>query len=313
MNNFRKENRIFSKKTILTLFAITALCVSVSAQRQIKAPNEFSIFGGGAYTFIYFQQPFDGVHGISSKGFGADLGVSFTAFAGKYVGFHIGLGMGTYNIKALVDSFTFVTPNYASAPNLFGDDQPYDLYTTLSGYKEKHTIYFLTIPLMLQFQTVPKSKSAYYSGIKKSFYAMTGVKLNFLIKKQYEVEIEELKNIAHFTQLDNWAGTQIFAGLGRFKGNTSYGQHEIFMPVFTFEAGIKWFISNNANLYTGAYFDCGLNDPTKSIRKPASNYTSENKLADLSLLEFYNNSFLMGVGIKLRLAFFNSSKYVPCR
>ena len=304
----------FRKKIIVIWVVISARTVSVSAQRPIKVPNEFSIFGGGGYSFNYYQKPLRGVHGISSKGFNADLGAGFTAFAGKNIGFHIGLGIGMYQLNAHVDSFTFVTPDYGIAPNLFGADQPYDLYTTLSGYKEKHTIYFLTIPLMLQFQTMPpKSKSAYHSGVKKSFYAMTGVKLNFLIKKQYDVEIEELKNMAYFTQLDNWAGTQIFAGLGHFKGSSSNSQHKIFMPVFTFEAGIKWYIAKKVNLYTGAYFDCGLNDPTKDGRKPANNFTSENNLADLSLLEFYNNSFLMGVGIKLRLAFFNPAKCWPCR
>ena len=142
---------------------------------------------------------------------------------------------------------------------------------------------------------------------------MTGVKLNFLIKKQHEVEIEELKNMAYFTQLDNWAGTQIFAGLGHFKGSTSDGKHKIFMPVFTIEAGVKWYLSNKVNLYTGAYFDCALNDPTKESRKPANDFTSEDNFTDLSLLEFYNKSVLMGVGIKLRFAFFNPAKCWPCR
>jgi hypothetical protein len=127
----------------------------LSAQIQKKAPIEFSIFGGGSYSFIYYKQMISESHGGFSKGFGADLGASFTGFVSKHFGFHVGLGFGIYNINALVDSFTFVTPHHADAPSLFGDDQPYDLYTTLSKYDEKHRVYFLTIPVMLQFQTAP--------------------------------------------------------------------------------------------------------------------------------------------------------------
>jgi len=306
MKNFRKENRIFSKKITMILFAISTLCISASAQMRTKVSNEFSIFGGCAYSFTYYQQALRSVHGISSKGFNADLGASFTAFAGNHVGFHIGFGFGMYQVNALVDSFTFVSPDYDVAPNQFGADQPYDLYTTLSNYKEKHTIYFLTIPLMLQFQTMPKS--AHKSGIKKCFFAMAGVNLNFLIKKQCEMEIQELKNMAYFTQLDNWATTQIFAGLGRFKGNTSNIRYNNFMPVFSFETGVKWCLSNKINLYTGAFFDCGLNDPTKKYRTPVNNYTSVENLANITLIDFYDSSFLMSVGIKLRLSFIIRAK-----
>jgi len=270
-----------------------------------KAPNELSVFGGGGYSFLFYHPALSGVHGISSKGFGADLGGSFTAFSGKYVGFHIGLGFGINNINVLVDSFTFVTPNFY-APNLFGDNQPYDLHTNLSGYNEKYRTYFLTIPVMLQFQTTPKR--VHRDGINKCFYAMTGVKLNILIKRQYEMEVKELQNMAYFTQLGNWAGTQTFANLGHFKGSTSNGQQKNFMPVFTFEAGIKWYSTNKMNFYTGVYFDCALSDPTKDNKVPFNNYISEEDFQKPSLLKYSNRANVMTVGIKLRLAFFDPKK-----
>ena len=317
MKNLKKENRIFSKKNILVLFAISILCVSVNAQSQTKAPNEFSIFCGGSYSFFNYQKPLSGVHGISSTGFSADLGISYTAFVGKHIGFHIGLGAGMYNVSALIDSFTFVTPNceipamFGLPPDLYGTGQPYDLYTTLSGYDEKHSVYFISIPVMLLFQTMPTRP--HKSGIMKNFYLMTGVKLNIPIKMEYDIEIKELKNIAHFTQLDNWAGTQNFADLGRFKGNTATGKLKNAMLVFAFEAGVKWYSSKKIIIYTGGYFDCSLTDISKKNRKPVNDFISEESMANISLLEFYNKSFLMGVGIKLRLSFINPSTVLPCR
>jgi hypothetical protein len=311
MKNLTKENRNFLQKIGTMLFIISAISVSVSAQRQQKAPDEFSIFGGADYSFMYYQSPLSGAQNLSSKGFGANLGASFTAFAGKYVGFHIGLGFSMYQVETRVDSFTFVTPHFDDAPNLFGNDQPYDLYTNLSGYYEKHSVYFLSIPVMIQFQTMPKNLQR--GGSNASFYAMTGVKVNIPIKRQYEVEVKELRNMAYFTQLGNWAGTQEFAGLGRFKGNISNGIFKNIMFVFTVEAGLKWHPSDKTILYVGAYFDCGLNDPTKKYRKPAGDYILPERLTSLTLLEFYDNNYLMGVGIKLRLAFINPAKCLPCR
>jgi hypothetical protein len=311
MKNFTKNNRNFLPKIIMLSFVMLALSVSASAQRRTKMPKEFSIFGGGNYAFVYHQKVLSGVYGVSSNGFGADLGVGFTAFAGKHIGFHFGLGVGMNNVKTLVDSITFVSPNFANAPSLFGDEQPYDLYTNLSGYDEKQHTYFLTIPVLLQFQTLPQR--SHRAGVGKSFYAMAGVKLNILLKKQYEVEVQELKNMAYFTQLENWAGTQRFAGLGRFVGNTANGRFKTIMPVFTFEAGMKWELSKKINLYTGAYFDCSLTDPTKNSRISVNKYTSAENLAELSLLDFYDKSFSMGVGIKLRLAFVKTPICFPCR
>ena len=311
MKNFRKENGNFSKTIIVLLFAINAIGVSVSAQMRIKSSTEFSIYGGGGYSFFHYKSVRSGVHGISSNGFCANLGASFTGFFSENFGYHVGLGFGMYAINILADSITFITPDFDNASSLYGKDQPYDLYTTLSGYKEKQNIYFLTIPVILHFQTTPATSQK--SDIRKSFYAMVGAKLNILIKSQYTVEVKELKNVAYFTQLGNWAGTQKFAGLGRFKGNSSNGIFTNIMPVFTCEAGIKWYSSNKMNYYIGAYFDCGLSDPTKNDRKPVNNYISVERLADLSLLEFYKKSFLMEFGVKLRLAFIYYPKCLPCR
>jgi hypothetical protein len=61
----------------------------------------------------------------------------------------------------------------------------------------------------------------------------------------------------------------------------------------------------------GAYFDCSLTDPTKTSREPVNNYISDKHLVNLSLLDFYNKSFSMGVGIKLRLAFVKTPICLP--
>jgi len=296
MKKFKIENRNFPKQLMAIVFIISALSVSA------KTPNELSIYGGGGYSFFYYQSALSGVHGISSKGFGGDLGFGFTGFVSKQIGFHVGLGIGMYNVKGMVDSLTFFTPDYDYAVNpLNGEEHLYDLYTNLSDYDEKHRMFFISVPLMLQFQTQKNPWNR--AGVEKVFYAMAGVKLNFLIQDPYEAEVKKLKNLAHFTVIDNWAGTQEFVELGRLKGNASKGQIKSIMPIFTFEAGIKWHFSKKLILYSGAYFDCGLNDPTKENRGKFNNYTSRDDLKDLSLLKFSKNANLMSAGVKFRLSF----------
>ena len=285
------------KRIMLILFTISALSVSA------KTPNEFGIYGAGGYTFFY-QSKLNDVHGVSSGGFGGDLGVSFTGFFTEQFGFHIGLGVGIYNVKNVVDSFAFVTPDYGYElnPLVEGEKHYYDLYTGLYGYSEKHTMFFITIPLMLQFQTPHRLRSS----VERGFYASAGVKLNYLINTQYDVGVETFKNVAHFKEIDNWGGTQEFAGFGRFKGNTSSGKLGNFIPLLSLETGIKWCFPHRFILYTGVFFEYGLNDLTKNDRDDFNNYTSKNDFETLSLLKFSDKTNIMSAGIKLRLAFVNN-------
>jgi hypothetical protein len=55
-------------------------------------------------------------------------------------------------------------------------------------------------------------------------------------------------------------------------------------------------------LYTGMFFDYGLNDPTKKNRKSPSDYTDPT-INDMQLLQFSDRIHLFTFGIKLRLAF----------
>jgi hypothetical protein len=270
----------------------------VSAQ---KTPNEFSLYGGGGLSFFAYQLPMSKVFSI---GYHGDIGLGFTGFVSQQCGFHIGAGFGLFRVKSNVDDLLTFTPNLIDA-----HEYPYELYTTLSGYSEIHKTMFLSVPVMFQFQTKEKQSKDW----KKGFYAMTGAKLLVLFNRSYYSQIATFANAAYYPEFDNWTATQMFVGLGKFSGKDADGKIEIgLIAMFTFEAGIKWRIGEKCYLYTGAYFDCGLNDPTKNNRKPVSNYIAVEHLVDFSLLDFYNKSFLMGTGLKVRLAFHKIPEKMPC-
>jgi hypothetical protein len=291
----RKINIVF---LIFILFNVNSL--DIFAQRE---PVEFSIFGGGGLSFFGYQTP---LNKVSSIGYNFDIGVGFTGFVSQMCGFHVGVGLGAFNVKANAGDFKIFMPGLTDI-----NDYPYELNTTLIKYSETHKTMFLNIPLMFQFQT----KQGRTRGDTKRFYAMAGAKLLMLFNRTADVRITTIYNAAYYPEFDNWAATQKFAGLGEFSGKKSNEKLKVdFLPMFAFETGIKWYLGKTIILYTGVYFDCGLTDPTKNNRKPVNEY---NAMEQPQLLAFYKKSFLMDTGIKLRLAFYKPSqkmshKKLPC-
>jgi hypothetical protein len=313
MKIMKRKNGNLSIKLIAILFAMSALHVSA------KNPYEFSIHAGGGYSFCSYRLPSNttftigsveeylppqvglySVNGVSSSGSGEDLGIGFTGFINPYVGLHVGLGIGLLNVNVTVDSLKTLT----SGLNDKEIGKKYDLYSELSGYKEKQRTFSLSIPFMLQFQSIENPSSwRRRTDLKNGFYVRAGFKLNILLGNAYETEVSTLRNTGYFPEEANWAGTQEFAGFGTFKGISTKGNFGFIHAILVLEAGMKWHIADDMFIYTGAYFDYGLNDPAKSNRSSTNDYTSKESLLDFSLLEFAEKTHLMTVGIKVQLAF----------
>ena len=326
----QRKNRNLSVKLMALLFAMSALQVSA------KNPHEFSIFGSGGYSFFSYRKSnamvqvpvlsgnpppkYKDTYGnqravgnVSSAGSAEDIGVGFTGFLTSQFGLHVGLGIALHNVGVKVDKLnTFSTETYEDENKKYTKNR----FSSLFDYRETYRTFSLTVPLMLQFQTMEQTSSTWRhkktSDAKLGFYGMAGAKVNVLISNNYESKVVELYNAAHIVELDNWADTQKVDELGKFKGNSSKGSVGFVQAFLAAEAGIKWRVSSNMFLYTGAFFDYALNDPTKNIRKPTSDYTTEESLTNLALLEISDRANLMVIGVKLRLAFIKYSDQLSC-
>jgi len=167
--------------------------------------------------------------------------------------------------------------------------------------------------LMVQFQTTSNMPTQRKKGAKPQFYAMAGPKMLVLFNNNYEAKLKSLYNAAYYPEFDNWADTQIFAGLSSFNGNKVGGKFKLnILVMLAFEAGVKWHIGKKTALYTGAFFDCGLNDNSKTVRKPFEHYIYAENLKDFTLLKFTNKINLMTIGVRVRLAFSPSKKETGC-
>jgi hypothetical protein len=145
------------------------------------------------------------------------------------------------------------------------------------------------------------------------FYALAGVKALLQFKYDYTCELPSINNTAYYPEFDNWIYSLPILGLGDFRGNITNGKLNFgFMAMFAFETGIKWRVGKNAFLYTGIFYDCGLNEPTKKARSPYNNDIIFEKSDENTLLSFADRLHLMAVGLKLRLAFFKVQTCIPC-
>jgi hypothetical protein len=291
-----------------------------------KAPHEFSVYAcGGVSTYSFHPRAVNYTESLgyatdfgsqfhqstrkenSSIGFSSDFGFGFTGFLSQQIGIHTSAGFGLLNVKSKR------TLSYVKEGIMIDiHDRFYELHTKLENYTEIHKTLFVSIPLMLQFQTKQKQYWNWTRTQKAGFYAQAGVKVHFLFGNKYEVNVDSLFNAGYYFDFNNWAATQKFAeyGFGPFEGNNAAGKLDFgVMVLFACEAGVKWRIDNNIFVYTGAFFDCGLNDPVKNSRQPQENFTSQQQLSDLTLLRFSDKINLMMVGIKLRMAFTRRQGY----
>ena len=290
----------------VTLFVMLFTLINSLQLFAQKNAVELSVYGGGGLSFFCYQST---MSKTTSLGYNWDIGVGFTTFMSEQWGFHLGVGMGQFNVTNRVKDL-----NNPEPPRLIDiQGHQYDLYSTLSGYSETQKTLLMELPLMFQFQTRIKNAWNWKKSQKQSFYAMAGAKLFLLFKRDYDVQVKTLFNKAYYPEAENWAATQTFVGLGKFSGSDVAGNLGIgVIAAISVETGIKWRLSEKLNLYTGVYFDCGLNDPTKKLRKEVGTYNSPESLESLSLLSFYKNAFLMGAGVKLRLALFIPKKITSC-
>ena len=288
------------KKQIFSAF----LLFCSSALMAQKAPHEFSVNAGAGISTYAFTP----IHKkASSLGYITDFGFGFTGFISRQMGIHVGVGFGTFNIKSKVEEL------YNLKKGLIDFDEhekelPYELHTTLNNYHDMHKSLFINVPIMFHYQSFQKQYWSWRKTQKVGFYGRGGVKLLLLLNNQYEATIPSMYNKAYYPTIDNWADTQEFKGFGTFEGKTQQGDLDFgLLATLSLEAGVKWRIENNVFIYTGLYFDCGLNDPISDNRKPWGNFKdgidAVHLLDEVTILKYATRANMMVVGIKLHFAF----------
>jgi len=286
------------KRTSVVILCLIFLALSSLQLWAQKASSEFTIHAAGAFS-TYVQPPIKG----SSVGYNSDFGVAFTGFFSQHVGINIGAGLGFFNIKSTV---TDIQKSVTSGPAFQDNGYFYDLHTALSGYAETHKSMFLTVPVMFVYQAQKYQPWSWKQSKKPSFYLMAGGKAFLLFHNRFDVSVTSITNSAYFPELNNWAETQEFAGIGHFdnegRGYSNSDKMEFGVIIAAaVELGVKWRTEGSVAIYTGAFLDWGF--PIKDNRQPYGEYIYEKNLQDDLTLMKFADTYLVTAGIKLRIAF----------
>ena len=300
--------RVRQKYSTIILFIILTV-MHTSAQirvRDTQDPNEIHLYLGGGLSSIHHQlAPYNRLF----NGYAIDFGIGHLHYFNKNWGVYLGMGAGLYNTKKNVDVDLF-TPNLTDQNNY-----QFDLYTKIE-YREAFQKMYMGLPVMLHFQTSSKNRSWRQKQRKyKNFYVMGGVKANIPFKDRYESAISKITNSAYYPEMDNWAATQKFAGLGVFNDGSSFeGNLEIEMPLLmlAFETGIKWRFKENCLLYTGIFFDYGFHNTVRNSRPSVHNDIAVDHITDFTLMTFSEKIDMINAGIIFRLALFRSPRRAYC-
>jgi len=269
----------------LRAFALSCFLLSaffVSAQTS----HEFSVNGGGGLSTLNYKLS----SGSKNLGGGAEFGFGYTYLFTEKMGVHVGADFGFYKGSANISGSKIITGNLTD-----NEGDRFNLHSTLNSYEESQKAMFLNIPVMLQFQT----------GENHKFYAMGGVKAGIPISNSYTVSNFTITNEAYYPDFDNWLTDQEFAGYGKFENINSDGKPNFKLSVaLALEAGMKWNISKSFAVYTGAYFDCGLNNIAPK-NEPFINYNASEpaSFTTNSALVHSEKVNVIAAGVKVRFAF----------
>ena len=285
-------------------FIIIIVLFCAASSRYVcaqEAPvHEFSAYTGLGLSSLRYQLS----QGDRSGGFGGDFGVGYTWYrtnvrvtgTGKVFnerwGIFTGLGLGFYNAKAKLDDENKLVQGLKDS-----EEDIFDLTTTLSKYKETQRSLYLNIPAMAQFQL-------------ERYYILGGFKFGIPLSGKYISKDATLTNVAYYPEFENELTAPKTQGLGTFDHKNSDGKLKFGVSLMlAFEGGVHWRINRNFSLYSGLYFDIGLNNTAKNKQQSfvvfdyeavdnPSRFTTNSAMS-----VFADKVNIMAVGVKARLAY----------
>jgi len=227
------------KRTIIILLTILS-CLGVTAQDFNRSEYSFNI-GGGVSCFQ--TNPTDG------KAF---RNGTFTTGLGYHFFFHPQWGIGTgVNYAEYNDGISINDFNTQQEAVNIETGSVFDFHVSMTGYRERHQVVTINIPLMLQFQS--KGKTA--------FYAALGGKTNILFSAVNRAE-GVVTTKGYFPNVNVTYENLPEYG---FVHNQPIPGHKTGIKLKTAfmtsaELGVKWRPVDKFILYTGVYADYGLNN-----------------------------------------------------
>lgn len=235
------------KLTLQRLTFIFSILVLSGNTYSQDITHELSVFAGGGLSSLQNKTSVLD----KSDGYGATVGVGYTYYFSSRFGIQTGVEYSMYSAKLKSSN---MSGSYSATDN---ENEAFKYSFKAEGLEEKQETGFLQIPLMAQFQ-LP-------IGEDNKFYIAAGGKIGIPIKKDFKHSFDKVSTEGYYSGLDATIKTDIpEQGFGTYSSTQKEGELKLKASfMLSAETGMKWYLSDNMNLYTGVYVDYGLNDIKK--------------------------------------------------
>ncbi|OXB11786.1 hypothetical protein B0A81_00045 [Flavobacterium plurextorum] len=225
----------------LAILFLTLFSSAIRAQ-------EFNIKINGGPSGILYESTL----GDAKLKTGFGIGLGYTYYISKHWGITTGLeGQYSQNSFKLNEGTTFTSYEV--------DDQgsAFEYRVSPKNYAEDQNFFSIVVPILLQYRTDISTKTGFYLGV--------GAKALFPGKLKSNVSASEIQISGYYPDLDLVIDNLPSHGFGKianWKGSTRTSLANSIL--LSAESGLSFKLKDNLNLYTGVYFDYGLNELAKS-------------------------------------------------
>lgn len=283
-------------KRITLLF--TGIVCMVNIQTAL-AQHELTMYGGGGVSTLHYKPA------MSDKkvgSFGGQLGLGYNFYFNSHWAIGSGYEFVFYNGKTkagnLSNEFQVTTP--VGLPS----ESKFYLQPTFDSYEETQKALYLNIPIMVQYQV----------GRNHKYYVAGGIKFGIPLSSSYDISAKSLivKGYSDFT--GQYYEEMPSHGFMSVEDINSSGDLNLKIAyIGSLETGVKWRLSTQVSLYTGAYIDYGFNNVRKENANTTMvvyNETSPTDYTYNSMLQSQNDGealidkvFPLSFGVKVKLSF----------
>jgi hypothetical protein len=288
--------------SVISLLVINMALAQNETSREVQEndaqpafrKHELSIYGTGGLSGLNYKLS---ENGSKSGGAGGGAGLGYTYNINPSWGIVTGVEMSAYSKTA---SFSSVSGEYSEGT---GTDLFRFTYS-LTGYEEKQNVTVFSIPVMAQYGYPLKEGSM-------KLYASGGLKLSFPVSAKAAITPGTATTSGYYAyedrSYDNLPQHGFLTGVKLPDVETDIDLG--FSAALALEAGLRFTLTESIALYTGLYFDYGLNNIQKTKDQHLLDYNDyDNNQSTFKYSSVLNTALvdkvnLMSIGLKVKVSF----------
>jgi hypothetical protein len=267
---------------------------TVNKKYNADIRHEISVYGGAGLSVINYSLDKSGSRTDGSSSVAGILGIGYTWNINDNFGLATGIEMSRYDGKASYDIISG-EKEYGTGDDRFRFDY------SMRNYIEEQSAVMISIPAMAQY-SAPLSDHV-------TFYLAAGFKFGLPVNAKATIFPGNLSASGHY-YFENRTYYDDLPQYGFANSKPASVTSDIALKVsaaMSIESGVRFSIMDNMRIYTGAYFDCGLNNIRSKHEDMLVNYHELNPSAYTysSVLNTVHADKIkiFAVGLKLKISF----------